>query len=664
MINLTATDTGFSISFKGKTIFTHNLKNPAVTIGVGSARYKTFKNNSSSFRIKDKIQWKQSLKDFTITSQKNNEIIIEFENKLILKWTIDPAGRLSAKFSCSLGEVNRFWLALEGSKSEHIYGCGEQFTYLDLKGRRVPLWVEEQGVGRGFNLISLLAELHSGAGGAWYTTYFPMPTFVSTENYFCHADITAYAAFDFRKNESHLLEIWEVPDEIIFDAADNAAELLGSLTSLLGRQEPLPDWTWDGVWLGVQGGSQDIDRKLQAALEAGVKVGGLWAQDWEGIRITSFGKQLMWDWKYDEELYAGLPEYIKKLHQQNIKFFGYINPMIAHESEFYTEAKEKDYLVKNPDGSVTDICITSFPVGLVDLTNAEAKKWYKEIIKKHILGIGLDGWMADFGEALPANAMVHSGESGETLHNLYPALWAETNREALVEAGKEKDIVYWMRAGYTGSSRHGSAVWAGDQNVNWSFDDGLATVIPAGISLGYCGIGNYHSDIGGYTTLLWLKRSRELFMRWAEHAAFTPIMRSHEGNRPDTNHQFYEDSETLTHLARMSEVFTALKPYHLQCAAEYRKKGLPFMRHVALHYEDDPAAYGLKYQYLYGRDLLVAPVIKKGKSSWKVYLPDDTWIHLWSGKSFEKGWHRVAAPLGEPPVFFREGSGFQNFLWE
>ena len=662
MIELKTSDSGFSIIFKGKSVLSHSIKRPAVTIGVGSAGYKTFKNNSSSFRIKDKISWKRGLTEFEVIRKEGKALEINFENTLVLNCSLDKQGRMAMKFTCHRVEVNRFWLALEGSKGEHIYGCGEQYTHLDLKGRRVPLWVEEQGVGRGFDLMTLLANLHSGAGGTWYTTYFPMPTFVSSGNYFCHIDMSAYAAFDFRKKDRHTLEMWEVPAEIIIDAAETAPALLKSLTTLLGTQEKLPDWTWDGVWLGVQGGSEAIDKKLKAAQEAGVKVGGLWAQDWEGIRITSFGKQLMWDWKYDEELYAGLPLYIKKLKKENIKFFGYINPMIAQESDFYKEAVQKDYLVKNPDDTVTDICITSFPVGLVDLTNPQAKEWYKKIIKKHMLGIDLAGWMADFGEALPADAQVFSGESGETLHNRYPALWAETNREALVEAGKEKDIVYWMRAGYTGSSRNGSAVWAGDQTVNWSFDDGLATVIPAGISLGYCGIGNYHSDIGGYTTLVWLKRTQELFMRWAEQCVFSPIMRSHEGNRPDTNHQFYDDAETLAHLAKMTRLFTAMKPYHQQCQKEYQSQGLPFMRHVALHYEGDETAYRQKYQYLYGRDLLAAPVIKKRKTTQKVYLPDDTWIHLWNGKTYGKGWHRVDAPLGEPPVFYRDNSKFKKLF--
>ncbi len=197
------------------------------------------------------------------------------------------------------------------------------------------------------------------------------------------------------------------------------------------------------------------------------------------------------------------------------------------------------------------------------------------------------------------------------MHNHYPAMWARANFEAVSEAGRSDDIAYFMRAGYTGSSRYASSIWAGDQLVNWSLDDGLATVIPAGLSLGICGIGYFHSDIGGYTTVGWIKRSRELFMRWTEHAAFTQTMRTHEGNRPDSNHQFNTDGETLKHFARMSRIYTMLKDYHKHCSEEYQEKGLSPMRHPYIHYENDEVLHSIKYQYLYGRDLMVAPVYRK-----------------------------------------------------
>jgi alpha-glucosidase len=172
-------------------------------------------------------------------------------------------------------------------------------------------------------------------------------------------------------------------------------------------------------------------------------------------------------------------------------------------------------------------------------------------------------------------------------------------------------------------------------------------------------MGYTHSDIGGYTTIGWIKRRKELFMRWAELAAFSPIMRTHEGIRPEANWQFDSDEETLQHLARMTRVYTALKDYILHCGAEYQQRGLPLLRHPYLHYENDETLHHLQYQYLFGRDLLVAPVYLPRRCAWWVYLPEDEWLHLWSGQAYAGGrWHPIAAPLGEPPVFYRRASAF------
>jgi alpha-glucosidase len=133
-------------------------------------------------------------------------------------------------------------------------------------------------------------------------------------------------------------------------------------------------------------------------------------------------------------------------------------------------------------------------------------------------------------------------------------------------------------------------------------------------------------------------------------------MRSHEGNRPERNWQFDSDPETLDFLARMTRIYDGLKPYRLKLLGEYQQTGLPPIRHPYLHYESDPELHRLKYQYLLGRDLLVAPVILPRRRAHRVYLPQDRWIHLWSGKPYGPGWHRVPAPLGQPPVFYREGS--------
>lgn len=241
-------------------------------------------------------------------------------------------------------------------------------------------------------------------------------------------------------------------------------------------------------------------------------------------------------------------------------------------------------------------------------------------------------------------------------HNHWPALWAKCNYEAVKESGKLGQVVYFMRAGGTGSQKYCTLLWAGDQSVDFSRHDGLCTVICAALSSGMIGCGLNHCDIGGYTSLFDNCRTKEVFLRWAEMAAFMPVMRTHEGNRPDTNFQYYDDEDCMKQLARLVDIYTMLAPYTKTLVAENAAKGTPVMRPLFLQYEDDPRSYTEQFEYLYGSDLLVAPVWQSGKTEWEVYLPSDEWTSLWTGESLSKGTHTVPAEMGYIPVFCRKGS--------
>lgn len=470
--------------------------------------------------------------------------------------------------------------------------------------------------------------------------------------------------FNFENETYHELEIWGVPEEIIFVKKDNFVDILEEMTDSLGRQPLLPSWVYDGVWLGIQGGTYVIFEKLEKALDNDVKVSAIWAQDWQGKRITYFGKRLMWDWEWDRKLYPDLDKKIKLLNERGIKFLGYINPYLAVEGNLFAQARDKGYLVKDNTGEDYVFDAGAFMIGIVDLTNPEAFKWYKEVIKKNMIEFGLSGWMADFGEYLPTDAVLYNGISAEKMHNLWPVLWAKCNREAIEESGKLGEIVFFTRSGYSGTGRYSTMMWAGDQNVDWSLDDGLPSVIIAALSLGMSGYGLHHSDIGGYTTLFDMKRTKELFMRWVEMSAFSPVMRTHEGNRPDTNWQFDSDEETLLHFARMSNIYKMLSPYIEQQVMENSKKGIPVMRPLFLHYEKDEMSYIAKYQFLMGRDLLVAPVYEENKCTRELYLPKDEWGHLWTEKEYRGGEIEVEAPIGFPPVFYRKSSPYIKLFKE
>ena len=273
--------------------------------------------------------------------------------------------------------------------------------------------------------------------------------------------------------------------------------------------------------------------------------------------------------------------------------------------------------------------------------------------------------MADFGEYLPTDDIVlASGKPAMIEHNHWPALWAKCNYDAVKESGKLGQVVYFMRAGGIGSQKYCTLLWAGDQSVDFTRHDGLCTVICAALSAGMSGVGVTHSDIGGYTSLYDNLRTKEVFLRWAEMAAFTPVMRTHEGNRPETNFQYYDDEDCMEQLARLTGIYTMLSPLLKELVKENAGKGTPVQRPLFMHYQDDERCFTEQFEYLLGSDVLVAPVYTGGVKTREVYLPADGFIHLWSGKEYGRGLCEVEAKLGDTPVFYRKDSKYRTLFEE
>ena len=350
----------------------------------------------------------------------------------------------------------------------------------------------------------------------------------------------------------------------------------------------------------------------------------------------------------------------------------YIGPWFAedtakkgnHRRNLFAEGARKGYLVKNREGEPYAVKTTDFSAAFVDLTNPGARAWIKDVVQEELIGNGASGWMADFGDSLPYDAVLHSGANPKSYHNRYAEEWAGVNREAIREAGRGEDIVFFNRSGYTRSPGESTLFWLGDQLVDWDEHDGIKSAVTGLLSSGLSGYSLQHSDIGGYTAidhpLLKYHRSKELLMRWTELAAFTTVFRTHEGNRPEVNHQIYSDEETLLHFSRFAKVYAAWKPYRMELVKEASETGLPIVRHLFVNFPGDPEVYGLDYQFMVGRDLIVVPVLDPGEEIVDVYFPAGRWVHIWSGReygSMDKGvYETVRAPIGEPAVFYEESS--------
>lgn len=646
----------WSLESDGQVILESSERSPLIYVGRGQESVDMYRGN---FKIEDYVIERRPLTATGIT-QTADGLQVEFGGGLSLNVAL-YGSCAELHFTKKDPAIDRFWFRVQALPEEHCYGCGEQMSYFDLRGRHFPLWTSEPGVGRDkTTYVTWRSDVENKAGGDYYNTNFPQPTYVSSRRYYLHADTTAYADFDFRHPEFHELQFWEVPASIRIEGAPTFLELLEKESAFFGRQPALPEWVYNGLIIGVQGGSERSFGLMEKTLEHGIKVSGVWCQDWCGKRVTSFGKRLQWDWHFHKEMYPDLPKKIEELHQRGIKFLGYINPYLVKDGELFQEGLEKGVFAKKSDGSIYLVDFGEFDCGVIDLTDPAAYQWFKdEVIKKHSLDIGIDGWMADFGEYLPTDDIVlHSGKSPMVEHNHWPALWAQCNYDAVEESGKLGDVVYFMRAGATGSQKYCTLLWAGDQSVDFSLHDGLATVICAALSAGMSGCGLSHSDIGGYTSLFGNCRTKELFLRWAEMAAFTPVMRTHECNRPEENFQYYDDEDCMVRLARLVDVYTMLAPYTKSLVAENAQRGIPVQRPLFLHYEDDPRCYQIQYQYLFGPDVLVAPVYQSEVTEWPVYLPAGEWVHLWTGQTYGPGDHTVPAALGDAPVFYKKDSAY------
>jgi alpha-glucosidase (family GH31 glycosyl hydrolase) len=683
---VTAVTGQFALTWDGETLFVTHANQPdkvlwqsvpGVSFVNAAQGREIVSDNRGSFTIHDNLQ-------ATCANQTLDELT-ETPLGVVLRGQLACSSGQSVGYELTFFEIqpdhlrflltlddpayNRTYLTYASRADEHFFGFGEQFSYFDFKGQRLPIFVMEQGIGRGAQPVTAIVNLVAGAGGDWTTTYAGVPHYLTSQMRSFFLETSEYSTFDMRQDDRVQVGLFSGAMNGRILNGDSPATLIERYTEYTGRMRPLPDWIHQGAIVGLQGGTARV-REVWAQLEAaGVPISAFWLQDWVGQRTTSFGKQLWWNWELDEDHYPDWAQLVDDLGAAGSRVLIYNNAFLADVSDkpnagrnLFREAADLGYLVQTTAGEPYLIQNTDFNAGLVDLTNPAAREWLKGVILAEMVGIGASGWMADFGEAFPYDAVTMGGVAPATYHNRYPEEWAALNREVLDELPDGDEMLFFSRAAYTRSPGLSPLFWAGDQLVTWDEHDGLKTAVTALLSSGLSGFAFNHSDIGGYTALtspvLSYFREKELLLRWMEVNAFTAVFRTHEGNRPDDNHQIYSDEETLAHFARMAKVYTALAFYRQELAQEAAATGLPLVRHLFIHYPDDTAVYDLSYQeFMLGHDFLVAPVLDSGVDEVTVYLPEGEWVHVWTGGVYNgRQTITVPAPLGQPGVFYRAGS--------
>ena len=543
-----------------------------------------------------------------------------------------------------------------------FHGFGEHYNATNQRGERFPLMVNEQGNGR------------AGGGriseGDSHTTYFPMPYYLDARGFgalfvtdrrvdvdLCASD-PATAWIEVISGAPVQWRVFHGPTPL------DVIRQLGDV-ELVGRPAPLPDWAFE-LWIGSQGGRAAVLAEVQSLEDAGIPVSALWVQDWGGTRVNfDGGSGVEYSWRPDESLYGDFADFVSELHTRGYKLLAYVNPFIVQDTdpdtpgfdERFLEMESLGLLVKDEEGDTyIELFGPNFPQRAAhpDFSNAGTLEFIKERLANIVRDYGVDGWMADFGEWLPVDSVASDGSDAIARRNTFPVEWQRASREVFEDLRPDGDWAVFARSGWTGVQGTSQIHWAGDQQTNFDELDGLPTVIPALLNLGLVGQPYVTHDIAGFAIADPPQPSnKELFMRWTELGAFTPIMRTHEGADRQNNWSWETDQETTVHFRRFVFVHCALAPEFKALADQAQQTSAPILRHMMLVFPEDRNTWNLSDQFMVGESLLVAPVVTEGATSRSVYLPEGTWFDVWEGGDPIAGGETVTveAPVGRPPVY-------------
>lgn len=648
MLTIDCAEGHLRLSLNGTMLLSHSADHPFAT---AVRREKSYQSDRGTVKVTARVTARVPLTG--LRREEDGRFLFSAEGHSLLVSLREIEGGTELQFSGEAGWAYEFSLPAE--PGEAVFGGGEQYRQVNLRGERVVNFVSEHIKAstiaeKAFLPRSRYREKpHSEIG-----SYAPMPVFVTDRGRMILFDAAADGTSVFA-DDAFLFGFDACPRSLRLWQADSYAALNRLLAGVIPNRQYLPDWCLDGMILGVQGGTETALNKAFAMQDAGAKVSAVWCQDWSGELRTVMGKQVWWNWEVDRKLYPGLRGAIRKLNERGVRFLGYINPYLVKDSRLYNQCKDEGWLITRRDGSVYHIKSTTFDAGMLDLTNPEAVRFIKDVlIRQNMLELGMSGWMADFGEYLPVDCVLHEGDPKE-LHNRWPVLWAKINREAIEEYGRG-DEFFFCRSGYLGVQEYAPVLWNGDQHTDTTRDYGMPCVMPASFSLGFSGVPLIHCDIGGFFSFQKLKRDEELFTRWMEMGCFSLLMRSHESIRPWANAQF-DAPEVLPHTVRLTKIHAAMRPYLERCLAA-AKEGVAAIRPDFWEAMDFGASRE-PYAYFLGDELFVAPVIDLHADSRRVHLPAGDWVHLWSGQAYDGGSaYTVPAPLGKIPVFYRRDGEF------
>ncbi len=525
-----------------------------------------------------------------------------------------------------------------------VYGFGERFDRLD----------HAHSIVRNASIDS-----ESSKGG---NTYKPIPFFMSLRGYGLWLDTFGEATFDINATEKYRMRIKTTARQfrVVLIEGPRFPLILDRFTALAGRQQLPPYWAF-APWKARDYHrnqaevDEDVDRYRELELPASVLlIDSPWATNYN-------------TYEFNPKQFDDAAKMIAHIHDEGYKLVLWHTAWIdnatrtPHEQGFadkipplatnFAEADKNGYFLHRPDGSTYIAEWWKGQGSLIDFTNPAAKKWWEAQVGKAIAA-GADGFKDDDAEGnFVGDVKYASGEDQRLIRNRYAVDYNHAVAEALT-ARKGNDWVLFQRSGTIGSHTM-PFFWGGDNDATFSTENGLPTVVTAGLNAGLSGISLWMSDLGGYNKSARYDGDNILFARWTEYSALSPGMEvMSQMNLGPWDYGF----EALRIFRLYSVLHMSLFPYRYAAAQESARNGLPMMRALVLMHQDDPVARVSETEYYFGPDLLVAPVLTPVNER-AVYLPEGDWIDYWTGKRLAG--HRTlvaAAPLDRIPLYVRDGA--------
>lgn len=488
---------------------------------------------------------------------------------------------------------------------EKIFGCGESYTEFNKRGQKVVLCTDDAN------------------GIQNETMYKPIPFFMSSRGYGMFMHTSTPITCDFGKYFSGVNSIMvgdESLDLFVFMGEPKA--VLDEYTSLTGKASMPPLWSF-GFWMSrityfSEKEGREVAKKLRDN-EIPCDVihfdTGWFETDWRC------------DYQFSESRFDDAAGMIKDLKKQGFETCLWQLPYFVPQNTLFGEIVEKGLFVKNAKGNLT------YEDAVLDFSNPNTVEWYQGKIGE-LLKLGVGAIKVDFGEAAPYNGIYASGRTGFYEHNLYPLRYNKAVADITKEIKGEQ--IMWARSTWAGSQRY-PVHWGGDPaNTNTA----MAASLRGGLSIGLSGFSFWSHDIGGFV----LKTPEDIYRRWTPFGMLTSHTRSH--GAPPTEPWEYSES-FLNDFRKAADMRYELMPYIYAQAKDCTEKGLPMMRALFVEFPDDPGSWLIDDQYLFGSDIMVAPLFEEEEER-DVYLPQGQWIDYQTGESYEGGWHHIKA--GDIPI--------------